>query len=91
MKTLNRSLWLAALAALAFGTACAQPPTPVEMHWGEAKRHNAAAMIANPDAGRVTRTVEGLDPITGELVMESYRKNQTSEEKATEEVFIIQQ
>jgi hypothetical protein len=80
---------IAALAS-ALGLSAGCLSSAVEQHWGESKRGVTARMIANPDAGD-TRPIEGLDPITGEIVVETYEKNLRKQERNPKEIFLIEQ
>jgi len=77
--------FLALASALALGIGCV---SPVKEHWGESVRDNKAAMIQNPDAGSPD-PVEGLDPVTGKLVIERYEREQLKEAQEQRELFII--
>ncbi len=69
------------LAAAALGlslSACTRHPHLAE-DFGESHRANASAMIANPNAG-TQPTPEGLDPQTGEYVLENYAEGQKAQE-----------
>lgn len=86
MKIRNLDLsFLALAAALALGVGCVGP---VEEHWGDAYRENKAAMIQNPDAGSPD-PVEGLDPVTGQLVVERYKQEQKKSPEKKRELFLI--
>ena len=76
---------LSLTAALATLLGC---ESPVENHWGEAYRDNKAAMIQNPEAGG-TEPVEGLDPVTGKLVVERYEREQMRESTEQRELLLI--
>ena len=84
MKIRNLS-FLALSAALLFSVGCV---TPVDEHWGDAYRANKAAMIQNPDAGSPD-PVEGLDPVTGQLVVERYETEQRKAPEKKRELFLI--
>lgn len=63
-----------ALVALV-GSAC--QPSRVAAHFGEAQRGNIARMAQNPEAELAPASeVEGLDPLTGEVVVENYQREQ---------------
>lgn len=80
---------LAAGALVFIGTACA--PTPLDKHFGDAYRANKLASVANPDAGSDV-PVEGLDPVTGEIVIENYKHRLKVENKRDpRRVFLIRQ
>ena len=83
-RTLDLSFLTLALALL-FAIGCV---TPVDEHWGDAYRANKAAMIQNPDAGSPD-PVEGLDPITGQLVVERYEREQKKSPEQKRELFLI--
>lgn len=70
-------------------TACR---TPLKQHWGESVRHNVNAMVANPEAGKTTaKPLEGLDPVTAELVSETYKANQRQDKSDEKQLFLITQ
>lgn len=82
-------VWLAAGALAFIGTACA--PTPLDKHWGDAYRANKMASIENPEAGSDV-PVKGIDPVTGELVIENYKHTQKVEnDDDPRRVFLIRQ
>lgn len=87
MKIWNWNLACAGigLLTLAFGAGCV---TPLEAHWGESVRQNKLEMIENPYASEQHK---GLDPATGEAVMEKYQENQRSENKEPNRIFLIRQ
>ena len=88
MKPSNPTLSFFALAcALAFAVGC---KSPVKEHWGESVNGTKAAMIQNPDAGG-SDPVEGLDPVTGKLVVERYEREQMKTPEAKRELFLIEQ
>jgi hypothetical protein len=87
MKPSNLDLsFLALAAALVLGLGC---QSPVKEHWGESVNGNKAAMIQNPDAGNTVEAVEGLDPVTGKLVVERYQREQLKEAEEHRELFLI--
>ena len=55
----------AALAALG----CAA--TPMEETWGDSVAAYKAGMIVDPNAG-TSDPIEGVDPLTGEIIIETY-------------------
>ena len=85
MKIRNNLSFVALTAALAFGVGCV---SPVEENWGDAYRTNKANMIQNPDAGSPD-PVEGLDPVTGQLVVERYEQEQRKTREQKRELFLI--
>jgi hypothetical protein len=50
--------------------------TPLERHWGEAQAENRQRMIANPEAEQNLEPVTGLDPVTGQIVLDNYHRDQ---------------
>jgi hypothetical protein len=49
-------------------------------------------MIANPDAGTTEAApIEGLDPLTAELVIDNYKKKKGEPEFEPQEIFVIEQ
>jgi hypothetical protein len=53
---------------------CALYDSHVERYWGEAQRENTQRMIADPAAEQNTEPVMGLDPVTGQIVLENYHR-----------------
>ncbi len=87
MKPIDPTLSFFALAcSLAFAVGC---QSPVKEHWGESVNGTKAAMIQNPDAG-TSDPVEGLDPVTGKLVVERYEREQLKEPEAKRDLFLIE-
>ena len=74
MARIRIAALLVALGTLAVGGGCARD-SAVANHWGDAKRHNTAQMIANPEADKLPAH-EGIDGVTGEQTMDSYRRAQ---------------
>lgn len=88
MKSLiHRSTILVAVLGVGSALGCT---TPVERHWGDAVRTNRTLMIQNPEAGG-PKPVLGLDPLTGELVIERYEREQLAEPESQQEIFLITQ
>ena len=75
MAGIKSAVLLVGLLALAAGTGCAYD-SKVADHWGEAQRHNTAKMVANPEADKLPAH-EGIDGVTGEQTMNSFREAQT--------------
>ncbi len=91
MKSGNRviSTLVCVAAVSGLATAC---QTPMQRHWGEAVRENARLMIADPEAGRTASgPIEGLDPVSAELVSESYKRSQRQDESDPDRIFLISQ
>ncbi len=74
MARIRIAALMAGLVALAAGGGCARD-SAVANHWGEAQRHNAAEMVANPEADKLPAH-EGIDGVTAEQTMGSYRRAQ---------------
>lgn len=91
MKIMNTTTLAALVATAGLSFGCALPPTPVEAHWGEAVTGGALAQTVDPEAGNRVEGPEGLDPVTGELVAETYKKNQRNEKKDPRKIFLISQ
>lgn len=83
---IRASIAALSIASIALLLGCAK--TPLEQHWGDAYRENKNAMIANPDAGS-DEPIEGLDPLTGELVVERYEREQLREPQKDRDIFLI--
>ena len=74
MARIRIAALLLGLAALAAGTGCAHD-SAVADHWGEAQRQNTAKMVAHPEADKLPAH-EGIDGVTGEQSIQSYRRDQ---------------
>jgi hypothetical protein len=76
---------LAALCLAVTGTACvAANHSHVEDHWGESYRTLMARQVANPDAGKETKSVEGMNSTTAADVTETYHFRQSEQPRTTE-------
>jgi hypothetical protein len=86
MKRTNRhAAVIAAISLGFFGTACvAANHSHVEDHWGESYRSLMAQQIQNPDAGKETKTVEGMNSTTAAGVTETYHSRQAEQPQTTE-------
>ena len=85
-QPLTVSLVLSLLgAAVALG--CSQ--TLLEEKWSLPYRDTTQDMIANPDAGNEAEIVENLDPLTGELVIETYKSKRGEPQFEPRSVSII--
>ena len=72
--------------AIAMG--CAQ--TLLEETWGQSFRETTEGMVANPDAGTTeAEPIEGLDPVTAELVIENYKQKKGDAQFDSREIVII--
>lgn len=85
-------LWTAtigvSLLCVAIAMGCVQ--TLLDETWGQSFREATEGMIANPDAGTTEATpVEGLDPVTAELVIENYKRKKGEPQFEAREIFII--
>jgi hypothetical protein len=68
-----------------FGSACvAANHSHVEDHWGESYRTLMARQVENPDAGKETKSVEGMNSTTAADVTETYHFRQTEQPRTTE-------
>ncbi|HVH07579.1 MAG TPA: hypothetical protein VNE71_16425 [Myxococcota bacterium] len=56
----------------------------VEDHWGESYRSLMAQQVANPDAGKETKSVEGMNSTTAADVTETYHYRQSEQPRTTE-------
>jgi hypothetical protein len=74
MARIRIAALLTGLAALTVGGGCARD-SAVANHWGEAQRHSTTQMITNPEADKLPAH-EGIDGVTGEQTMNSYRRAQ---------------
>jgi hypothetical protein len=76
---------LLAIAVGLLGTACvAANHSHVEDHWGESYRTLMAQQIANPDAGKSEKPVEGMNSTTAADVTETYHFRQSEQPRTTE-------
>ena len=67
------------------GTACvAANHSHVEDHWGESYRTLMARQVENPDAGKETKSVEGMNSTTAADVTETYHFRQSEQPRTTE-------
>jgi hypothetical protein len=67
------------LAALSAGCASADKYSHTEDHWGESYRTLKAQQIANPEAGKEVRTVEGMNSSTARDVSATYHSRQAEQ------------
>ena len=76
------------LLGVAIAMGCAQ--TLLEETWGQSYRETTESMIANPDAGTTeAEPIEGLDPVTAELVIENYKQKKGDAQFDSREIVII--
>ncbi len=76
------------LLGVAIAMGCAQ--TLLEETWGQSYRETTEGMIANPDAGTTeAEPIEGLDPVTAELVIENYKQKKGDAQFDSREIVII--
>ena len=85
-------LWAATIGVSLLGVAiamgCAQ--TLLEETWGQSFREATEGMTANPDAGTTEAApIEGLDPVTAELVIENYKRKKGEPQFEAREIFIV--
>ena len=85
-------LWTATIGVSLLGVAiamgCAQ--TLLEETWGQSFREATESMIANPDAGTTEAApIEGLDPVTAELVIENYKQKKGEAKFDSQEIVIV--
>ncbi len=85
-------LWTATIGVSLLGVAiamgCAQ--TLLDETWGQSYRETTESMIANPDAGTTeAEPIEGLDPVTAELVIENYKQKKGDAQFDSREIVII--
>ncbi len=65
-----------------FALGCGGPLVPPNHGLGTSSRHGRAAMIKHPNAvNENTEAPEGLSPTTADVVVENYKKNQTTKEQ----------
>jgi hypothetical protein len=58
-------------------------PSRVAEHMGEAQHENVARMVENPEAESApAAAITGLDPLTGEAVVEKYEREQVEAKDA---------
>jgi hypothetical protein len=87
MVSARTALLLVALGVAFLGCAHSR----VEEHWGEAQEELVTRMVANPEAEQApAQAVEGLDPGTGEAVVEKYEQNQRESREPSQLPSIIQ-
>lgn len=73
-STILRAVVIAALSALL--GACAVPATPnYDTKFGEAVRQATALQTLNPDAGRNTDPVTGIDGESGKAAVDRYQES----------------
>ena len=92
MSARSSRLWTAtigvSLLSVAIAMGCAQ--TLLEETWGQVFRETTEGMIANPDAGTTeAEPIEGLDPVTAELVIENYKQKKGEAEFKSQEIVIV--
>jgi hypothetical protein len=92
MRAIRPRLWTATIGVSLLGVAiamgCAQ--TLLEETWGMSFREATESMIANPDAGTTEAApIEGLDPLTSELVIENYKQKKGEPQFEPREIFIV--
>jgi len=76
---------------LVFGVAVGCAHSRVDAHWGEAQGAVVERMVVDPGAEAAAATpVEGLDPDTGEAVVEKYIEAQGEAREASQLPSIIQ-
>jgi hypothetical protein len=76
------------LLGVAIAMGCAQ--TLLEETWGMSVREATEGMIADPDAGTTEAApMEGLDPLTAELVIENYKGKKGEPQFDSQEALII--
>ena len=77
-----------ALLSVVIAMGCAQ--TLLEETWGQSFRETTGDMIANPDAGITeAEPLEGLDPVTAELVIENYKQKKGEAQFDSREIVIV--
>ena len=92
MKTTNRLLGLALAAGGVLGLALGCAKTPLEENYGSSLKGNAAAITVDPEAGKTdSGPIEGMDPVTGEVLVESYVDGQRAPEQDDNKLFLISQ
>jgi len=72
MKTRSFAL---ALGLALLTSACAHR-SPVNEQWGRSYEATRAAQVADPNAPSSDAAVEGMDPVSGEIVADRYYKGQ---------------
>jgi len=65
---------------------CSQPP--LEANWGDAIAAYKAAMIADADAGSPD-PIDGVDPLTGEIIIDTYTAEQRNKNDAASRLFMV--
>ena len=92
MKKIAKIITVVIVAGGIFG--CAQHPviqteSQLDENWGrsfESARYN---QILNPDAGKLSEPVEGLEGPAAERVMEGYMKGGEQKQKASSEFGVV--
>ncbi len=85
---LRRATIGVSLLGVAIAMGCA--PTLLDETWGQSYRETTESMIANPDAGTTeAEPIEGLDPVTAELVIENYKQKKGDAQFDSREIVII--
>jgi len=78
---------LAVLFTAGLIASCA--PTRVEMDYGTSHKLQMVNQIANPEAGKDVKPVEGMDGQTSSVVMTKHRKEFEKQEKQQAPIFNI--
>lgn len=80
---------LVLLAGLSVGCSAANH-SHVEDHWGESYRTLKAQQIANPDAGKELKTVEGMNSTTAAGVTATYHSRQTEQPQTQQDSTLLE-
>jgi hypothetical protein len=92
MRARTPRLWTAIIGVLLLGVAIAMgcAPTLLDETWGLSFRETTDGMIANPEAGTTeAEPIEGLDPLTAELVVENYKQKKGEPQLESQEIIIV--
>jgi hypothetical protein len=94
MRARSPRLWTTTIGVSLLGVAIAMgcAPTLLDENWGLSFRETTDGMIANPEAGTTEAApIEGLDPLTSELVIENYKTKKGEPQLEPQEIFIVPQ
>lgn len=84
----NFTLVAATLLVAALSAGCAQH-SHIEDHWGESQRTLKAQQIANPDAGKEVKVVEGMNSATARDVTATYHSRQAEQPTVREDSTLL--
>ena len=83
---MKRILTTLVMATAIVSMGCAQ--TALDENWGESVAEYRAAMIVDPNAGS-TDPILGVDPLTGEIIIETYVTQERNKEESADRLFLV--